>query len=120
MFRPFSGLFRPYRPPADTARFWPNQPGSAQIKANSARIEPHQRESSRVGANPRKKKKTQTRTDARATASDAASRVASRRVLCCAASDVGATPLVPRPCFLASPPLCAAILLPFAYSSIPS
>ena len=113
---------RPIRPEmADTARFWPNQPGSARIEIDSARIEPHQRESSRVGANSRKKKKkTQTRFDARATASDAASRVASRRVPCCAASDVGATPLVPRPCFLASPPLCAAFLLPFAYSSIPS
>ena len=42
---------------ANTARFWPNQPGSARIKADSARIEPHRRESSRVGANPRKKKK---------------------------------------------------------------
>ena len=88
-FRPFPacfGLFRPYqqyRPPADTsdmadtARFWPNQPDSARIEADSARIERHRRESSRVGANPRKKKKkkTQTRSDSRATASDAASRV---------------------------------------------
>ena len=65
-FRPFpacSGRFsayfgrRPIRPDmADTARFWPNQPDSAQIEADSARIEPHRRESSRVGANPRKKK----------------------------------------------------------------
>ena len=87
LFQPFSGLFRPYRqyrPPADmadTARFWPNQPYSARIEADSARIQPHRRESSRVGANPRKKKKkkkTQTRSDARATASDT----------------------VPHPCFL--------------------
>ena len=42
---------------ADTARFWPNQPDLARIEADSARIEPHRRESSRVGANPRKKKK---------------------------------------------------------------
>ena len=41
----------------DTARFWPNQPSSAQIKADSVRIKPHRRESSQVGANPRKKKK---------------------------------------------------------------
>ena len=69
---------------ADTARFWPNQPGSTWIKADSARIEPHRRESSQVGANPRKKKKkTQTRSDVRATALDA-----------------GAAPLVPRLCFL--------------------
>ena len=75
---------------ADTARFWPNQPDSARIEADSARIEPHRREWSRVGTNQaesariqEKKKKTQTRTDARATA-----------------SDTGAAPLVPRPCFL--------------------
>ena len=49
---------RPIRPDmADTARFWPNQPDSARIEADSARIEPHRRESSQVGANPRKKKK---------------------------------------------------------------
>ena len=42
---------------ADTARFWPNQPGSARIEADSARIEPHRRKLSRVGVNPRKKKK---------------------------------------------------------------
>ena len=73
----------PIRPDmADTTRFWPNQPGSARIETDSARIELHRHESSRVGANPRKKK-TQTRSDARATASDA-----------------GAAPLVPRSCFL--------------------
>ena len=58
---------------------WPNQLGSARIK-------PSWLELSRVSANPRKKKKkkkTQTQSDARATASDA-----------------GAAPLVPRPCFL--------------------
>ena len=78
-FRRVSAYFgrigrRPIRPDmANTARFWPNQPGSTWIEADSARIEPHRRESSRVGANPRKKKKkkkkTQTRSDARATAS---------------------------------------------------
>ena len=48
----------PIRPDmADTARFWSNQPDSARIEADSARIELHRRESSRVGANPRKKKK---------------------------------------------------------------
>ena len=62
-FRPFPASFgrigcRPIRPDmANTARFWPNQPGSARIEANSVRIEPHWHESSRVGANPRKKKK---------------------------------------------------------------
>ena len=62
-FQPFPACFgrigrRPIQPDmANTARFWPNQPGSARIEADSARIEPHRRESSRVGANPRKKKK---------------------------------------------------------------
>ena len=41
---------------ADTARFWPNQPGLERIEADSARIESHRHESSHVGANPRKKK----------------------------------------------------------------
>ena len=59
-FRPFPACFgrRSIRPDmADTARFWPNQPGSTRIVADSAWIEPHQRELSRVGANLRKKKK---------------------------------------------------------------
>ena len=81
---------RPIRPDmADTARFWPNQPGSARIKADSARIEPHRRESSRAGANPRKKKKRRrgpTRRQSHLTPRPA--------------SDAGAAPLVPRPCFL--------------------
>ena len=82
-FRPFLACFgrigrRPIRPNmADTARLWPNQPSSAQI-------DPHRCELSWVDANPRKKKKKpQTRSNAQATASDA-----------------GAAPLVPRPCFL--------------------
>ena len=62
---------RPIRPDmADVARFSWNQLGSARIEADSARIEPHRCETSRVGANPRKKKKkTQTRCDTRAIAS---------------------------------------------------
>ena len=48
---------------ADTARFWPNQPGSTWI-------EPRQRESKK-----KKKKKIKRGTDARATISDAMSRV---------------------------------------------
>ena len=61
----------PIRPDmADVARFWTNQLGSARIEADSARIEPHRRESSRVGRiREKKKKKTQTRCDMRATAS---------------------------------------------------
>ena len=97
-FRPFPACFsrisrQPIRPDmADTAPFWPNQPGLVWIEANLARIEPCRCKLSWVSVNLRKKKKkkTQTRTDARATASDAASR-----------SDSGAAPLVPHLCFLA-------------------
>ena len=61
-----------------------NQPSSARIEADLARIELRQRESSRVGANPREKKKKHRRgIDARATTSDA-----------------GAAPSQPRLCFL--------------------
>ena len=71
---------------ADTARFWPNQPDSERIEADSTQIEPRQRESSRVGPNLRKKKKKKKlrrSTDARATTLEA-----------------GAAPSQPRPCFL--------------------
>ena len=108
-FRPFFGLFRPYRPPADTTRYGRYGPilaESAQFSANrsrfgtnraaSARIEPHRRESSRVGANLRKKKKKKN-VDAVRRAGNRVERRVPRR----AASDVGAAPLVPRPCFLA-------------------
>ena len=65
---------------ADTARFWPNQLGSARIEADLARIEPSRRESE-------KKKKNTEGTDVRATALDAASRVGPYwmqvRHLCC-------------------------------------
>ena len=97
-FRRVSACFgcigrRPIRPDmADTARFWPNQPGSARIKADSARIEPHRRESSRAGANPRKKKKKKKR---RRGPTRRQSHLTPRP-----ASDAGAAPLVPRPCFL--------------------
>ena len=98
LFRPYSrpisavsGLFRPYRPSANTTRYGRYGPilaESARFGANRSRfgtnqaalaqIEPRRRESEK-----KKKKKTQTRTDARATVSDA-----------------GVAPLVPRPCFL--------------------
>ena len=98
-FRPFPacfGRFSAYfgRPDmADTARFWPNQLGSARIEANSTRIEPHWSESSRVGANLRKKKNA----DADRRAGNRVRRRVPHRV----ASDTGAAPLVPRSCFLA-------------------
>ena len=74
---------------ADTARFWPNQPGLERIEADSARIESHRHESSHVGANPRKKKKR------RHGRTHGQSRRTPRP-----ASDMGAAPLVLHPCFL--------------------
>ena len=65
---------------ADMDRFWLILAGSARIEADLARIEPRRRESSRVDANLRKKKRKRD-TDERSTASDAASRVAPRRTL---------------------------------------
>ena len=68
-----SGMFRPYRLPADTTRYGRISPVWRESK-------PIRHESSRVGANQaksariqEKKKKTQTRMDARATMLDAAS-----------------------------------------------
>ena len=102
-FRPFPACFgrfpacigrRPIRPDmadmADTARFWTNQPNSARIEADSARIEPHRRESSRVGRIREKKKKKRRRGATRG----------QPRQMPRPASDAGTTPLVPRPCFL--------------------
>ena len=93
--QPFSGLFRPYRLPADTtrygryglilaesARFGANRSRFGTNWAASARIEPSRRESE-------KKKKN----------ADAVRR-AGNRVPHRAASDAGAAPLVPRLCFL--------------------
>ena len=111
-FRPISvvsGVFRPFLAcfsrigrrliwpdMADTAQLWLNQPGSARIEADSAQIELRWCESSRVGMNPRKKKKkTQTRIDAWATASDAASRIGRGCGTSDAASVLSRSPPVP-------------------------
>ena len=96
-----SDMFRPYQSPADRpdmadmARFWPNQLSLAQIEADSAWIEPHRRESSRVGANLRKKKKKKNADAVRHVGNRVGRRVPRRTT-----SDAGAAPLVPRPCFL--------------------
>ena len=69
---------------ADTARFWLNQPDSAWIEADSARIEPHRRKSKKKEKRKKKRRRGPTRGQPRP------------------ASDAGAAPLVPRPCFLDS------------------
>ena len=88
-----SSLFRPYWPAADTTRYGRYGPILAESarfgmnRAASARIKPSQRESEK------KKKKN----------ADADQRTGNRiglRVLRQAASDAGAAPLVPHPCFL--------------------
>ena len=64
-FKADFGLFRLL---ADTTRFWPNQPDSARIEAESVRIE-----SSRQESEKKKKKNLRRGINARATMSDAAS-----------------------------------------------
>ena len=91
--RPISAVSGLFQPPADTARFWPNQPGLAWIEADSARIEPSRRETAK------KKKKNTADADQRP-----GNRVV-RRVPRHATLDAGAAPLVPRPCFL----VCKAV-----------
>ena len=101
-FRPVQAVFRPISAVSAAGRFnpiWPIRPDFGRISPIRRESKPIRHESSRIGANgaesarikpsrreseKKKKKKTQTRSDARATASDA-----------------GAAPLVPRPCFLA-------------------
>ena len=93
-FRPVPAVFRPISAVSAAGRYdpiWPIQPDFGRISPIRRESKPIRHKSSRIGANraesarirEKKKKKTQTRSDARATASDA-----------------GAAPLVPRPCFL--------------------
>ena len=80
---------RPIRPnSANTAWFWQNLPSSAQIKAESARIEPSQRKSMK-----KKKKKAQTR---HRRVDSHVGRCTPRR----ATSDSGAAFSQLRPCFI--------------------
>ena len=97
-FRPFSGLFRPYRqyrPPADTSwygrygRYGPILAESARFGANRSRFGTNRSASARI----RGKKNP----DAVRRAGNRVGRRVPRR----AASNAGAAPLVPRPCFLA-------------------
>ena len=104
-FWPVSACFRPFRPVSAVFRpvsvvsavsaagryvpIWPIRPDFGRISPIRRESKPIRHESSRIGANraesarireKKKKKKTQTRFNVRATASDAASRVG-RRVL---------------------------------------
>ena len=84
VFRPVSAVFRPVSVVGRYDSIWLIRPDFGRINPVQRESKPIRHESSRIGANPRKKKKkTQTRSDARAIASDA-----------------GAAPLVPRLCFL--------------------
>ena len=93
-FRPFPACFGRFRPASATGRYnliWLIRPDFGRINPVRHESKPIRHESSRIDANRaksariwEKKKKKQTWTDVRATASDA-----------------GAAPLVPRSCFLA-------------------
>ena len=101
-YQPVPAVFRPISAVSAVSAagryhpIWPIRPDFGRISPIRRESKPIRHESSRIGANraksvriepsrreSKKKKKTQTRSDARATASDA-----------------GAAPLVPRPCFL--------------------
>ena len=94
-FRPVPAVFRPVPAVSAAGQYdpiWSIRPDFGRISPIRRESKPIWHESSRIGANRaesarirEKKKKSQTRSDARATASDA-----------------GAAPLVPRPCFLGS------------------
>ena len=123
LFRPYSRLFpaclgrisrRPIRPDmADTAQFWSNQPSSVRIETDLAQIEPHRNESTQVGTNPRKKIKN---VDADRRTGNRIGRRVPRR----AASDAGASPLVPRPCFLDDYKVLFKFLLRKLYYTCPT
>ena len=109
-FRPFPASFSRFRPVSAVSAagrynpIWPIRPDFGRISPIRRESKPIRHESSRISANraesarireKKKKKKTQTRSDARATASDA-----------------GAAPLVPRPCFLVYHHLSLSFLFP--------
>ena len=107
-FQPFPasfGRFQPVSAVSTAGRYdpiWPIRPDFGQISPVRRESKPHWRESSRVSANPRRKKKRRhkpTRKQPRRTPRPALCHV-ERRVLRCATSDAGVAPLVPRPCFL--------------------
>ena len=97
------GPFLLFWSPADTARFWLNQPNSTRIGVNR----------SRVNANPIKKKKKKARTQHRRTGNQVG-----RCVPCWAASNSGAVPSQPHPCFLGFLSLKHDLLL-FYHALIP-
>ena len=80
------GLFWPFRSPADTTRY--GQYGLVQRESK-----PNWHESSQVSTNLRKKKKKKS-------SNEASTRGQPRRTPCQAASDSGAAPSQPHPCFL--------------------
>ena len=108
-FRPVSAVFRPVSAVlaiSAAGRYvpirpiWPIRPDFGRISSIRRESKPIRHESSRIGANRaesariREKKKNP---DAVQRAGNRVGRRVSRRV----ASDTGAAPLVPRPCFLA-------------------
>ena len=100
-FRPVSAVSRPVSAVSAVSAagryvpIWPIRPDFGRISPIRRESKPIQHESSRIGANPRKKKKKKN-PDAVRRAGNRVGRRVPRR----AASDAGAAPLVPRPCIL--------------------
>ena len=116
-FRPFFGLFRPYRPPADTSRYGRYGPilaESVRFGANRSRFGTNRATSARIEQSRREseKKKKKKKADA---VRRAGNRIG-RRVPHRATSDAGAAPLVPHPCFLGKFPH----LMPSVHHCLPN
>ena len=91
-FRPVPAVFRPISAVSAAGRYdpiWPIRPDFGRISPVRRKSKPIRHESSRIYLNPRKKKKKKRRRDPTCGQR--------HRV----ASNTGAAPLVPRPCFLA-------------------
>ena len=106
-FRPFPAVFRPISAVSAAGRYdsiWPIRPDFGRISPIRRESKPIRHESSRIGVNRaesvrirEKRKKKKKNADAVRRAGNRVGRRVPRR----AASDAGAAPLVPRPCFLA-------------------
>ena len=102
-FRPVPAVFRPVSVVSAASRYgsiWPIQPDFDRISQIRRESKPIRHESSRIGANRAESVRIREKKKKNADAVRRAGNRVGRRVPRRAASDTGAAPLVPRPCFL--------------------